>query len=75
MTATLLNGILSNKVGEKSKWERFYKEIPRFVDELRTFREVGVVWDYKNKKNGQQRWNSLFCMILDEPFGRCIQDV
>ena len=50
MTATLLDGMLCNKVGKKSKWERLYKEIPRFANKLRTFGEVGVVWDYKNQK-------------------------
>ena len=50
MTATFLDGILSNKVGAKSKWEKFYKETPRFADKLRTFGEVGVVWDYRNQK-------------------------
>ena len=50
MTATLLDGILSNKVGTKSKWEKFYKETPKFVDKLRTFGEVGVVLDYRKQK-------------------------
>ena len=43
MTATLLDGILSNKVGEKNKWERFYKEMTRFAEKSRTFGEVGVL--------------------------------
>ena len=50
MTTTLLEGILSNKVREKSKWESWNKDIPRFNDKLRTFGEVGVIWDYKNQK-------------------------
>ena len=50
MTATLLDGIMSNKIGEKTKWERFYKEKPKFAEKLRTFGEVGVVLDYKKQK-------------------------
>ena len=49
MTAALLDEILSNKGGEKSKWE-IYKEISRFAEKVRTFGEVGVMWDYRNKK-------------------------
>ena len=50
MTATLLDGILSNKVGTKSKWEKFYKKAAKFVDNLRTFGEAGVVLDYRKHK-------------------------
>ena len=50
MIATLLDGIFSNKVGDKSKWESFYKEKPRFAEKFKTFGELGVVWDYKNQK-------------------------
>ena len=50
LTAALLDGILSNKVREISKWERFYKETPKFMDKLRTFGEVGVVLDNRKQK-------------------------
>ena len=50
MTATFLDGIHSNKMGAKSKWESFYKENPIFADNLRTLGELGVVWDYRNQK-------------------------
>ena len=50
MTATLLDGILSNKVRTKSKWEKFYKKTSKFVDKLRTFGEVGDVLDYRKHK-------------------------
>ena len=45
MTFTLLD-----EVREKSKWGRYYKEMPRFTERLRIFGEVGVVWDYRNQK-------------------------
>ena len=50
ITATLLDGIMNNKIGEKTKLERFYKEKPKFAEKLRIFGEVGVVLDYKKQK-------------------------
>ena len=44
MISILLDRILSNKVREKCKWERFYKRMPKFVEKkIRIFGEVGVV--------------------------------
>ena len=39
MTAILLDGLLTNKVGEKYKWDKYYKEMPKFAENLSTFRE------------------------------------
>ena len=42
ITTTLLDRILSNKVGQKCRWKSFKKKHQDFADKLRTFGQVGV---------------------------------
>ena len=49
-TATDLDGILVESPGQKSRVERLIGRRPRFIGNLRSFGEVGIVWDSKNQK-------------------------
>ena len=48
-TATDLDGILVESPTQKSRVERFIQKKPRFIGNLRSFGEIGIVWDSRNK--------------------------
>ena len=49
-TATDLDGILVESASQKSRVEQFIGKKPRFVSNLRSFGEVGIVWESKSQK-------------------------
>ena len=49
-TATDLDGILVDSPGQRSRLERLVGRRPRFLGNLRSFGEVGIVWDSKKIK-------------------------
>ena len=49
-TATDLDGILVDSPSQKSRLERLVGRRPRFLSNLQSFGEVGIVWDSKNQK-------------------------
>ena len=55
--ATFLDGILVENSKDKCKHEMFYGSMPIFAKKLRTFGEMGVVLDQKNRKIKQKLSN------------------
>ena len=70
-TVTDLDGLLISKKGEKSSYEKFFKNQQKFVSHLRTFGEVGIVLDKKKIKSklSDRGFRAIFVGYADNHAG------
>ena len=63
-TATLLDNVLIDREGEKSAHELFYGTLPKFVNHLKIFGEVGIVKNLNTKMMPKLNNKGVECIFV-----------
>ena len=63
-TATILDGFLVEKSKDNCKYELFYGRKSELIPHLRSFGEIGIVFDYKGKKMRKKMEDRGFAAIF-----------